>query len=259
MRSISASRSVGGSAPRPSSPAASSSSANSGLPSQRAKSRVEQVLARARAEDVGELLGQLGARRAARARCGGRRVALELGEQRPQRVAAVQLVGPVAGDDQHRSRCRAWPRGRPGTRASSGRPSAGPRSPAAARSSPASGSSSSSRRVEEARLGRRSRPSALRRAAPRPGSDVRERRSRRAAGERLQSGVAGAGERAQGGDDRRVGQLALAQLDALAADHAHAARARRPHRARRAGASCRRPTRRPRTRSTDAPVGHPSM
>ena len=36
MRSISASRSVGGSAPRPSRPAASSSSANSGLPSLRA-------------------------------------------------------------------------------------------------------------------------------------------------------------------------------------------------------------------------------
>ena len=39
IRSISASRSVGGSAPRPSVPAASSSSANSGLPSERANSR----------------------------------------------------------------------------------------------------------------------------------------------------------------------------------------------------------------------------
>ena len=39
IRSISASRSVGGSEPRPSVPAASSSSANSGLPSERANSR----------------------------------------------------------------------------------------------------------------------------------------------------------------------------------------------------------------------------
>ena len=39
IRSISASRSVGGNAPRPSIPAASSSSANSGLPSERANSR----------------------------------------------------------------------------------------------------------------------------------------------------------------------------------------------------------------------------
>ena len=60
IRSISASRSVGGSEPRPSVPAASSSSANSGLPSERANRRVQQVVARARSPRMSrELLGQL--------------------------------------------------------------------------------------------------------------------------------------------------------------------------------------------------------
>ena len=66
----------------------------------------EQVLARGAAEDVGELLGQLGARQRVQLDAAGAGVALELGQQRPQRVAAVQLVGPVAGDDQHAPRCR---------------------------------------------------------------------------------------------------------------------------------------------------------
>ena len=60
-RTISASRSVGGSAPRPSPPAASSSSANSGLPSLRPYRRSTSVGAGRGAEDVGELLGELGA------------------------------------------------------------------------------------------------------------------------------------------------------------------------------------------------------
>ena len=59
--------------------------------------------------------------------------------------------------------------------------------------------------------------------APEAGQDLRERRARgrRQRAERL---MAGAGQRAQRADDRRVRQLALAQLDAVAADHAHAVR-----------------------------------
>ncbi len=52
-------------------------------------------------EDVAELLGQLGAREALEADAARARIALELGEQRAQRVAAVQLVGAVGGDDEH--------------------------------------------------------------------------------------------------------------------------------------------------------------
>ena len=74
----------------------------------------------------------------------GARVALELGQQRPQRVAAVQLVRAVGGDHQHALAAQRGARGRRGTRASSGRPSAGPRSSAAARRRRASSSSSSS-------------------------------------------------------------------------------------------------------------------
>jgi hypothetical protein len=61
MRTMSASRSVGGSSPRPSRPAASSSSVKSGLPSLRAYMRATRRR-RGGAEDVLELLGQLVAR-----------------------------------------------------------------------------------------------------------------------------------------------------------------------------------------------------
>ena len=56
--------------------------------------------------------------------------------------------------------------------------------------------------------------------APEAGQDLRER-GPRGRGQRAERLVPGAGQRPQRGDDRRVRQLALAQLDAVAADHAH--------------------------------------
>ena len=62
---------------------------------------LQQLGLRRRAEDVRQLVGQLGARERLERDPAGARVALELGQQRPQRVAAVHLVRPVGGDDQH--------------------------------------------------------------------------------------------------------------------------------------------------------------
>ena len=53
------------------------------------------------AEDVGQLVGQLVVRERIERHAVGARVALQLGEQRPQRVPAVQLVGAVGADDEH--------------------------------------------------------------------------------------------------------------------------------------------------------------
>ena len=61
----------------------------------------QQVLAGRLAEDVVELLGELGARQRLELHPAGAGVALELGQQRAQRVAAVQLVRAVGRDDQH--------------------------------------------------------------------------------------------------------------------------------------------------------------
>jgi hypothetical protein len=68
------------------------------------RSRVDalnEVGRRRRAEDVGELLGQLVARQRRQVDAPRARVALELGEQRAQRVAAMQLVRTVAGHHHH--------------------------------------------------------------------------------------------------------------------------------------------------------------
>ncbi len=53
------------------------------------------------AEDVGELVGELVTVEALELDPRGAAGRLELGEQRPQRVAAVQLVGAIGGDDEH--------------------------------------------------------------------------------------------------------------------------------------------------------------
>jgi hypothetical protein len=62
---------------------------------------LDEPVLRRRAQDVTQRLGELGARQRGEldpARAPG---ALELGQQRPQRVAAVQLVGAVGADDEH--------------------------------------------------------------------------------------------------------------------------------------------------------------
>ena len=219
IRSISASRSVGGSAPRPSVPAASSSSANSGLPSERANRRASRSSAGRAAEDVLSCSASSSRVSGLELHAAGAGVALELGQQRAQRVAAVQLVRAVGRDDEH---ALAAQRGRE-VDEERARRAVGPvqvldrqQQAVLAREQ----LEQLEQAVEQARLRGRLVVGALR-AAPEPGEDLRERGAggRRERGERR---VAGAGERAQRADDRRVGQLALPQLDAVAADHAHA-------------------------------------
>ena len=101
MRTISASRSVGGSAPRPSPPAASSSSANSGLPSLRPYRRSMSSAVGPRLQDVLELVGELAAGEAARARSGGR------ARRAPARPAAGAAGGGGAARPSGRWRPRA--------------------------------------------------------------------------------------------------------------------------------------------------------
>ena len=62
---------------------------------------LQQLGLRRRAEDVRQLVGQLGVRERLERDPAGARVSLELGQQRPQRVAAVHLVRPVGADDEH--------------------------------------------------------------------------------------------------------------------------------------------------------------
>ena len=185
----------------------------------------QQIGVRLRAEDVGELLGQLGLRERLELDAAGVGVALQLGEQRAQRVAAVQLVGPVAGDHQH---LLAAQRGRE-VDEERARRAVGPvevldrQQQAVLAAEPLE---QLQQALEQARLGGRRllRPfGAL--ALPQAGEHVREAGAG-GGSQRVQRGVAGARERAQGGDDRRVGQLALAELDALAAEHAHPVLAR---------------------------------
>ena len=100
-RSNSASRRLGGSGPRPSRPAASSSSVNSGV-TVAAHVHALDHLARGRgAEDVGELLGELVAVEALELDPLRARTALELGEQRAQRMAAMELVRAVGREHEH--------------------------------------------------------------------------------------------------------------------------------------------------------------
>ena len=100
IRTRNASRRLCGAAPRPSSPAASSSSVYSGLPSLRAYSRSTSWRSGVGVEDVGERLAELVAVERLELDPAGALEPIELGQQRPQRMAAVELVGAV-GQHQH--------------------------------------------------------------------------------------------------------------------------------------------------------------
>ena len=143
---------------------------------------------------------------------------LELGQQRAQRMAAVQLVGAVGGDDEDRlvgqrggQEAQERPRGRVG--------------PVQVLDHEQDGRLAGQRveqreqRLEHARL--------VVAAVARPAlaEAGQQRGELRAHGRRelLQHRVAVARELAQGGDERRVGELALGELHAVAAQHAHAA------------------------------------
>ena len=109
------------------------------------------------------------------------------------------------------------------SRASSCPPSAGPRSPAAAGCWRDDRVDSGEQRLEHAHLlgPRRPRPA----APPRPGRIV-ARSARAAPGSASNAGSPSRATGRSAADQRRVGQLALAQLDAVAAQHARAGLAR---------------------------------
>ena len=141
----------------------------------------------------------------------GASVALELGQQRAQRVAAVQLVGAVGADDEHALVRAGCGRGRRGGRASSGRPSAGPRARAAPaahgrgrRAATSSASNSRAWSTPGAAAGRRRAGQQRRDARRAPESSARRR----------PSGRAGAGR-------TRAARTAarLAEVDAVAGEH----------------------------------------
>ena len=231
-----------GSAPRPSRPAASSSSVNSGLPSLRAYMRSTSAASGAAprmsascSASSSRVSGASSMRRA-------RGAALELGQQRAQRVAAVQLVGAVGGDDAARARRAGCGRGR--------RRKARVEASAQWRSSIASSTG-----VVARRAGRAARAAPRRRAtAPARRGPCRRRRGRRELGqearepgprgraELVEHGVAVAREGSQRGDDGRVGQLVLPEGDALPADDARPRRERSALQLLQRAASCLRPT-----------------
>ena len=196
----------------------------------------QRVALRAREQPVEQILARLGPRMSAScsasssrvsgaARRGGR---AHRARARPAAAAADGGGAARPGGRSRppaRARCTATRRGRRGTRASSGRPSAGPRSSAAGRPrrpSSSSSSSSASNRRACAVASSSASPS------PRPSPGRICASASRAAGDSAAS--AGSPARASGRSAPTIGaygQLALAQLDAVAADHADAVGARR--------------------------------
>ena len=178
---------------------------------------IEQVVAGRLAEDVAQLLGELLARQRMQLHPARAGIALELGEQRPQRVAAVQLVRAVAGDHEHALAAQRRSQiDEEGARGAVGPVQVLDRQQQALLAGQQL--QQLEQRVEQPRL-RGGLVVRRLRTPPEPGEDLREG----GAGglrERGEGRIAGAGERAQGADDRRVRQLALPQLDAVAADHA---------------------------------------
>ena len=147
--------------------------------------------------------------------------ALELGDDRPQRMAAVQLVAAVGAD--HEDVLAAQRAGEEDEEVA--RRAVGPVEVLDDEDGgvvAAEAVEQGEQRLEEPRLrgdladvgGRRLRAAEL-------GQELGEVVA--AGAEGVEDGVAGAHERAQRGDDRRVGQLAGAELDALAEEDARAA------------------------------------
>ena len=169
------------------------------------------------AEDVVEQVGELVARQPRQLDPAGAGVALELGEQGAQRVATVQLVGAVGRNHEH---------------------ALGPQAAAEEDEEGAGGAvgpvdvlehererllaaemvEQRQERLEQARLAER-RLVRAQRLGPGAVAKLGEEGGELGAdagGQRVEDGVALAGERAQDAHDRGVGQLLLAELDALA-------------------------------------------
>ncbi len=171
------------------------------------------------ADDVLELLGELvlgegGELDAARR-------ALELGQQGPQRVATVQFVLAVGRDDQYAlGDQRGGEVGEEGARRA-----VSPVEVLDGQQQAALGAEPVDQReqgLEQARSGARGLVggAAGDRLGGEPGEDVLE------SGKTVERRIALAGEGTEGGDDRRVGELALAEVDTFAREHADAVRPR---------------------------------
>ena len=242
-RSSSASRRLGGSEPRPSTPAAISSSVNSGLPSLRAEQPLDHLGLRLGAEDVGELVGELAAVEA-----------LELDPPRaracaPARRAAAAADGGGAARRRGRWRPRARAR-RSGWRRGKRRKERVERSAQWMSSIQSSTGRSSAEPVGQLEEG--VEESALCLAALGLGlgrwlADLGVEPGQlgpRARRDLLEHRVAGALQRPQRSDQRRVGQLVFAELDASPRRSPGRPAARRLRSARGAAGSCRPRTRR---------------
>ena len=174
-------------------------------------------------EDVGELIGQLGAGQARELDAAGVRVPLQLGQQRPQRVAAVHLVRAVGADGEHalgahgpRDEGEEGPRG-----------AVGPvdvLEQQQHRLLAAEALQQREQRLEETALRRARALVGPRRRTAR--AELGQQRGKLGPGDLadlLQHRVLVARERPQRGHQRRVGQLALPQLHAFAAERPGAA------------------------------------
>ena len=178
---------------------------------------LDEHLLGCRVEDVGELIGQLDAGKARELDAAGGRVPLELGQQRPQRVAAVHLVRAVGADREH-------PLGAHGPRHEGEEGARGAVGPVDVleqqqhRLLAAEALQQREQRLEEPALRRaRALVGARRRTARAELGQQRGQLGPRELADLLQYGVPVPRQRPQGGDERRVGQLALAQLYAFAA------------------------------------------
>ena len=215
IRSMNASRRLCGAAPRPSSPAASSSSVYSGLPSLRANSRSTSSGVGASPRMSVERLGQLGAVERDQFERGAR-----WADARARTAAGAAGGGGGArrcgrsGASSPAPRAGCGP-GTPRTSAWSGRPSACPRgsAPPAAprRAGPAAPARPRTAAAEPRDRGAR-RPGP---ASSRPGTQRRQLRPA-ALAQLVEHRVTGAHQRPQRPQQRRVGKLGIALLDGLA-------------------------------------------
>ena len=176
----------------------------------------DEVALRRRPEDVGELLGELGLGERPQLDAPRARLALQLGQQRPQRVAAMQLVGAVAQQHEQALRAdRAREEGEERARGAVGPVQVLDEQDEGLRLR--EGVQQCQQRLEQA---------ALRRPGGRAGQAGQERGQLLAqvGVEGVERRIAAAGQRTQRRDQRGVGQLAVAEIEALAREHTGAGR-----------------------------------
>jgi hypothetical protein len=178
-----------------------------------------------RAEDVLELQGELVARQRHELDAPGAWPALELGQQRAQRMAAVQLVGAIGGDEQHALLAQAA--GQEGEEGARG--GVGPVEVLDGQQHRLAATElveQRQQRLEDARLGRCVAIHDRRRGGGGELGEQAREPGPRGRAELVEHGVAVTREGSQGGDDGRVGKLVLPEGDTLPADDAGLSRER---------------------------------